>query len=233
MTVAERTVHSPSMSWWSHPPVGWSDVCDAIYSSWHRIAKSKLDEDVAKRAITFGYGARAAYGAHRSWQELEPQLEADWQGASSELEHPWKHVRNAAHGGWLAAGADAESAFEDTASASPSLELRTVSVQLETTIPTRDAQRLPVLERLLRVGDTYTRNGAPHQAYAVYLELADRDADTAVGHAARERLIAIAEDYEREGKSHHARSVYEQLLRLAPAPTQQRLSLSLSRVVAG
>lgn len=69
-----------------------------------------------------------------------------------------------------------------------------------------------LLNRLLRMADTYLENGLLKQASEMYFEIAEQHEPSGEGQLARQRLIAIAETYEQSGQPRQARSVYERLL---------------------
>lgn len=69
-----------------------------------------------------------------------------------------------------------------------------------------------LLNRLLRMADSYRASGLLKQASEMYFELAEQHAPSGEGQVARERLVAIAETYEHLGQPRQARSLYERLL---------------------
>ena len=70
----------------------------------------------------------------------------------------------------------------------------------------------PLLNRLLRMADSYRERGLLKQASEMYFELAEQHAPSGEGQVARERLVAIANTYEQLGQPRQARSLYERLL---------------------
>lgn len=69
-----------------------------------------------------------------------------------------------------------------------------------------------LLNRLLRMADSYRERGLLKQASEMYFELAEQHEPSGESQLARERLVAIAETYEQQGQPRQARSLYERLL---------------------
>ncbi len=72
--------------------------------------------------------------------------------------------------------------------------------------------RTRVLEGLLRMADSYRRDGSLRQAIEMYFELVHDHDGTVQSGLAEERLFEIAREYEMVGELRQARGIYEHLL---------------------
>jgi hypothetical protein len=116
MTARNKANNSPT-AWWKTPPAGWEHAAASTYARWHKhhAGLSEADADVARKAMAFGYGSRAEYGALREWNDLDAQLESDWARAGRSTKRDWAHVRSAVRAGWKAAGTETPAPVEAAA----------------------------------------------------------------------------------------------------------------------
>lgn len=122
MTTRQKTPSKPATGWWSTPPARWLDVSDATHTRFHKNQRGKvrLDEEAAKAALAFGFGARDQYGEHRAWKDLEAQLQTDWQETGRD--QAWELVVKAVKNGWTAGATHTDEAVEPSAPAEPHAE---------------------------------------------------------------------------------------------------------------
>jgi hypothetical protein len=94
--------HKPG--WWNETHEGrWQRVKQAVVADWQKLSASaeRLEQGVLERALSFGHGARAAYGRFAHFTaDLERELRRDWREMHREAEDDWEHVRQAVKHGW-------------------------------------------------------------------------------------------------------------------------------------
>jgi len=104
--------------WWTDGiAAAWSRSREAAINDWRRNGEPlpSLDDALAERALAFGHGARGAYSHVTTWDELAPQLRADWSDLGNVHAAAWERVAAIIRHEWLrAAGPGGDAAPEAT-----------------------------------------------------------------------------------------------------------------------
>lgn len=87
-----------------------------------------------------------------------------------------------------------------------------VRIAEETTATTTPAASFLMLERLLKMADSYRSTNALHQAAEMYFELVEKHPETPEAARAEQSLIEMGDNHQRQGELRQARSIFERLL---------------------